>query len=48
MFLADVKGWNRLSGSNNGKLREIFNAQPAWERFRATGVPPVFGRRTPV
>ncbi|CAG9188678.1 hypothetical protein BVI2075_1290005 [Burkholderia vietnamiensis] len=25
MCLADVKGWNRLSGRNNGSLREIFN-----------------------
>ena len=25
VFLADVKGWNRLSGRNNGRLRGIFN-----------------------
>ncbi|WP_208449937.1 hypothetical protein [Burkholderia sp. BCC0419] len=29
MFLADVKGWNRLSGRNNGRLCEIFNGPAA-------------------
>ncbi|WP_322038241.1 hypothetical protein [Burkholderia cenocepacia] len=29
MFLADVKGWNRLSGRNNGRLSEIFNGPAA-------------------
>ncbi|MDW9226985.1 hypothetical protein C7S15_1552 [Burkholderia cepacia] len=29
MFLADVKGWNRLSGRNNGRLCGIFNGPGA-------------------